>query len=128
MGRPRCLFGLQQVFGEPFQHLLLQQEFIHDEKSASRTSGGQVLIMKGSTSSPRRFCSLQVNFSDGHRPVAHFRASNGRNWPTAGGHERPLVGYETRGAEACLSDSSGEPRMAAEDRQRPVEKKRGSRP
>jgi hypothetical protein len=31
MGRPRCLFGLQQVFGEPFQHLLLEQEFIHDE-------------------------------------------------------------------------------------------------
>ena len=31
-GRPRCLFGLQQVFGEPFQHLLLQQEFIHDER------------------------------------------------------------------------------------------------
>jgi hypothetical protein len=25
MGRPRCLFGLQQVFGEPFQHLLLKQ-------------------------------------------------------------------------------------------------------
>ena len=32
MGRPYCLFGLQQVFGEPFQHLLLQQEFIHDER------------------------------------------------------------------------------------------------
>ncbi len=31
MGRLRCLFGLQQVFGEPFQHLLLQQEFIHIE-------------------------------------------------------------------------------------------------
>ena len=31
MGRPHCLFGLQQVFGEPFQHLLLKQEFIHDE-------------------------------------------------------------------------------------------------
>jgi hypothetical protein len=31
MGRPRCLFGLQQVFCEPFQHLLLKQEFIHDE-------------------------------------------------------------------------------------------------
>ncbi len=29
MGRPLCLFGLQQVFGEPFQHLLLKQEFIH---------------------------------------------------------------------------------------------------
>ncbi len=24
MGRPHCLFGLQEVFGEPFQHLLLQ--------------------------------------------------------------------------------------------------------
>ena len=24
MGRPRSLFGLQQVFGEPFQHLLLK--------------------------------------------------------------------------------------------------------
>ena len=32
MGRPHCLFGLQQVFGEPFQNLLLQQEFIHDER------------------------------------------------------------------------------------------------
>jgi hypothetical protein len=32
MGRPHCLFGLQQVFGEPFQHLLLQHEFIHDER------------------------------------------------------------------------------------------------
>jgi len=32
MGRPHCLFGLQQVFGEPFQHLPLQQEFIHDER------------------------------------------------------------------------------------------------
>jgi hypothetical protein len=31
MGRPRCLFDLQQVFGEPFQHLLLLHEFIHDE-------------------------------------------------------------------------------------------------
>jgi hypothetical protein len=32
MGRPNCLFGLQQVFGEPFQHLLPQHEFIHDER------------------------------------------------------------------------------------------------
>jgi hypothetical protein len=32
MGRPRCLFGLQEVFGEPFQHLLLKQQFIHDER------------------------------------------------------------------------------------------------
>jgi hypothetical protein len=32
MGRTHCLFGLQQVFGEPLQHLLLQQEFIHDER------------------------------------------------------------------------------------------------
>jgi hypothetical protein len=31
---------LQQVFREPFQHLLLQQAFIHDERSASRASGG----------------------------------------------------------------------------------------
>ena len=31
MGCPHGLFGLQQVFGEPIQHLLLQQEFIHDE-------------------------------------------------------------------------------------------------
>jgi hypothetical protein len=31
MGRPHCLFGLQQVFGEPFQHLLPKDEFIHDE-------------------------------------------------------------------------------------------------
>ena len=26
------LLGLQQVFGQPLQHLLLQQEFIHDER------------------------------------------------------------------------------------------------
>ena len=32
MGSPHCLFGLQQVFGEPFQHLLTQHEFIHDER------------------------------------------------------------------------------------------------
>jgi len=32
MCRPHCLFGLQQVFGEPFQHLLLKEEFIHDER------------------------------------------------------------------------------------------------
>ena len=32
MGRPHCLLGLHQIFGEPFQHLLLQQEFIHDER------------------------------------------------------------------------------------------------
>ncbi len=31
MGGPRGLFDLQQVFGEPFQHLVLEQEFIHDE-------------------------------------------------------------------------------------------------
>jgi hypothetical protein len=31
MGRPHCLFGLQQVFREPFQHLLPKDEFIHDE-------------------------------------------------------------------------------------------------
>lgn len=30
MRRARSLFGLTQIFGEPFQHLLLQQEFIHD--------------------------------------------------------------------------------------------------
>jgi hypothetical protein len=31
LGRPHCLIGLQQVFGEPFHHLLLQQRSIHDE-------------------------------------------------------------------------------------------------
>jgi hypothetical protein len=31
MSNPRSLFDLQQIFGEPFQHQLLQQEFIHDE-------------------------------------------------------------------------------------------------
>ena len=45
MGRLRCLFGLQQVFGEPIQHLLLLQEFIHDERWAWPTSGGRVLIL-----------------------------------------------------------------------------------
>ena len=66
MGRPHCLFGLQQVFGEPFQHLLLQQEFIHDEGWASRTRGVQFLIMKGSTSF-RRFCWMLINFRSGPR-------------------------------------------------------------
>lgn len=45
MGCSHCLFGLQKVFGEPFQHLLLQQKFVHDERSVSRTSGGHSLIM-----------------------------------------------------------------------------------
>ena len=35
--------------------------------------------MKGSASL-RRFCWLQVNFSYGQCPVAHFGASNGRTW------------------------------------------------
>jgi hypothetical protein len=30
VGCPGCLFGLQQVLGKLFQHLLLQQEFIHE--------------------------------------------------------------------------------------------------
>jgi hypothetical protein len=32
MGHPHCLFGLRQIVGEPFQHLLPQREFIHDER------------------------------------------------------------------------------------------------
>lgn len=48
MGRQRRLFGLQQVLCESFQHLLLQPQFIHSEKSVSQTSvKGNVLIMKG---------------------------------------------------------------------------------
>ena len=39
MGRPRCFFGLQQVFGEPFQHLLLEPEFIHDERRNLEQAG-----------------------------------------------------------------------------------------
>jgi hypothetical protein len=39
MGRSHCVFGLQQVFGEPFQHLLPQNVFIHGEGQASRTTG-----------------------------------------------------------------------------------------
>jgi hypothetical protein len=39
MGRSHCLFSLQQIFGEPFQHLLLQQEFIHDEVGTSNKRG-----------------------------------------------------------------------------------------
>ena len=35
--------------------------------------------MKGSTSL-RRFCWLQVNFSYGHCPVAQFGVANGRSW------------------------------------------------
>ena len=45
MGHPHGLFGLQQVFGEPFHHLLLQQEFIHDEGGISNKRG-KALIMK----------------------------------------------------------------------------------
>jgi hypothetical protein len=30
---------LPQVLGEPFQHLLLQQQFIHHESQVSRASG-----------------------------------------------------------------------------------------
>ena len=41
---------------------------------------GQVWIEKAYTSL-RRVCRLQVKFSNGHCPVAHFGASNGRNWP-----------------------------------------------
>tara|TARA_B110001454_G_C12703896_1_gene427759 strand:- start:817 stop:1203 length:387 start_codon:yes stop_codon:yes gene_type:complete len=40
MGHPRCLFNLQQVFGESLQHLLLQPEFVHGERWAGGTSGG----------------------------------------------------------------------------------------
>ena len=54
MGLSHGLFGLQQVFGEPFQHLLPQHEFIHDQSWASQTNGGQVLIVPGSISL-RRF-------------------------------------------------------------------------
>jgi hypothetical protein len=32
MGHQHCLFGLREVVGEPFQHLLPQHEFIHDER------------------------------------------------------------------------------------------------
>jgi hypothetical protein len=32
MGRSHCLFDFQQVIGEPFEHLLLQEEFIHEER------------------------------------------------------------------------------------------------
>jgi hypothetical protein len=46
--------------------------------------------MKDSTSL-RRFCWLQVNFSYAHCPLAHFRASNGRNRPTAEGHDQSLL-------------------------------------
>ena len=46
-GRPYCLFGLQQVFGEPFQHLLLQHEFIHDDRQALQTGKGTSLDYEG---------------------------------------------------------------------------------
>lgn len=47
--------------------------------------------MKDSTSL-RRLCWLQLNFSYAHYPLAHFRASNGRNRPTAAGHDQSLLG------------------------------------
>jgi hypothetical protein len=54
MGHSHGLFGLQQVFGEPFQHLLLQQEFIHDEKSASQTGVGRGWIVAGALEDDRQ--------------------------------------------------------------------------
>jgi hypothetical protein len=118
MGRPRCLFGLQQVFGEPFQHLLLQQEFIHDERWASRTSRGQILIMKGSTNF-RRCCSLQVNFSHGHEASDSQAPPNGRSWPTcavhaAGQSPNPSFGMSLRRSPSChFAQSGSRPRKAA---------------
>jgi hypothetical protein len=47
MGCAHCLFGLQKVIGEPFQHVLLQQEFIHGERSAL-SKRGCFLIVAGS--------------------------------------------------------------------------------
>ena len=64
MGRPHCLFDLQQVIGELFQHLLPQHKFIHDEWYGCRTNGRQFLIVKG-FASLRPFCSPQVDFSMG---------------------------------------------------------------
>jgi len=53
MGHPHGLFSLQQVVGEPLQHLLPKNEFIHDEWWASRMIEGQGFIVNGSTNLPR---------------------------------------------------------------------------
>ena len=42
VGHPRGMFGLEQVFGEPFQHQLLEQVFIHDERLPTRQRGGAI--------------------------------------------------------------------------------------
>ena len=47
MGSSHCLFGLQHVFGELFQHLLAQPELIYDESYASRTTLGSILDCEG---------------------------------------------------------------------------------
>jgi hypothetical protein len=49
MGLPHGLFGLQQVFGEPLQDLLLQQEFIHGCGGRLEQAGGAGLDYGGTT-------------------------------------------------------------------------------
>jgi len=74
-----------------------------------------VLIVKGSTSL-RRFCWLQVNFSYGHCPVAHFGVSNGRIWPVVavrGQFRRLALVGERSGSEGHV------PGTAACSRSRP---------
>jgi len=62
----RCLFGLQQVFGEPLQHLLLQKEFIHGEGRCLKKARGD--FDHEGLQNLRHFCWRQVDFSDA--PVA----------------------------------------------------------
>jgi len=54
MGRPRGLFDLQQIFGQLFQHLPLQQELIHDERWACRANEGTELDSQGLAQPPAK--------------------------------------------------------------------------
>lgn len=65
--RPHCLSGLQQVFGEPFHHLLLQQEFVPDV-GGILDKRGQALSIKAGLHQPStrlRFRQRAINLSNG---------------------------------------------------------------
>jgi hypothetical protein len=64
MGSPHCLFGLQQVVGEPLQHQLPKDEFIHNERGTSRKSVWQIFIVNGS-GNLRRFGQPRINLGHG---------------------------------------------------------------
>jgi hypothetical protein len=69
MRRARSLFDLKQVFGEPFQHLLLHQGFVDHERRASQTSGGRLIVT--ASGGVGRFDRLQpVSTANAMKPSA----------------------------------------------------------